>query len=732
MSVDSAAYEADIFRAFFAYAPQAAFIVSCDGEILHCNAHAAAMLGKTCADLEHGAAWLRPDNAQAWQDLCGVALGTDHSHRNEFILANGTPVHLHCVALRNAAKRPQALACLLEDRRAAMQQNQALHTCQQALADARQVWTDSPLTVFEWQAQSGWPVLAVSDNIVALSGYQAEEFLSGRIPFAALISPDDFNYLASALENAAQNGDSHLPAHVYQIVHKSGQLRRVLTYIRLKRDNNSYIYAYSAYLLDISALEITPPDNNAQVDPVHSRFLADMSHELRTPLNSILGFTQILLADPALADGHKNAVNNIHQSGSHLLELIGDILDLAKIEAGKMSIRPQPCLLYDLLQGLADSMRVRAELKDLMFVQDFDAALPHCVLADSTRLRQTLINLIGNALKFTRHGQITFKVFKQGDKIAFVVSDTGEGIDHANIESIFEPFRQVGSHRQEGSGLGLAISRHLVQLMGGALNVHSEPGLGSTFSFELKFPLARIEESADLNRQVIGYQGPRRTVLVVEDERLNRTILVNSLKNIGFHIKEAVNGEQALKLAGLHMPDVILMDIFMPDMDGLETTASLRQLPGGAQVPVIAVSASVFEQHRANSLAAGCNDFLAKPVNLDELRDKLATWLQLEWIYRDLEESVLPISSDGPALLPSPAQLQHLLSLAVRGDISTLSLEVAAMLRESPQYLNFAREVLHLADTFELRKLQAYIESCMTPTESLPSPSSEQPSDKPL
>ena len=371
-----------------------------------------------------------------------------------------------------------------------------------------------------------------------------------------------------------------------------------------------------------------------------SEFLAGMSHELRTPLNAVLGYAQLLTMDGGLSARQARGLDTIHKSGLHLLDLINDILDLARIEAGRTELTSEPVKLSDFLPSVVNLMRVKADEKRLALVFDAGAGLPEAVLADERRLRQVLLNLLGNAIKFTDKGTVTLRASAETKGAEQVllrldVEDTGVGMHPEDVERIFKPFEQVGDvqRRSGGTGLGLAITRALVNDMGGQVLVSSEFGRGTRFRVELPLPVA--QPAPDAPRSVPGvmrYQGPPRRVLVVDDVAENRTLLCDFLTNAGFEVAQASDGGQMLAAARSFRPDLILMDSVMPTVDGVEATRRLRRDADLAVIPVITVSASANAEHRAACLQAGVNVFLPKPVSLAALRAHIGEQLGLQWI----------------------------------------------------------------------------------------------------
>jgi len=380
---------------------------------------------------------------------------------------------------------------------------------------------------------------------------------------------------------------------------------------------------------------------------VRSDFLAQMSHELRTPLNAILGYAQILRRDAHVSERQRQQLTTIQESGEHLLALINDILDLARTDAGKLRLDLEEVRLDTFLQAVTEIIRVKAQEKDLQFhVEARD--LPAGVRVDSRRLRQILLNLLGNAVKFTDTGCVSLRVqaiasaspverAAQTDsvrtRLRFEVEDTGIGMADEQRARLFQPFEQLGEakRREGGTGLGLAISSALVRLMGGEIAVRSELGKGSCFGFEIELPVATLPPIPAQRKAPIAYQGASRKILVADDVAQSRRMLVEALTEVGFSVSEAADGGEAVAQARRLVPDLILMDLMMPVMDGLEAMRQIQATPGLEAVPVFVLSASAGPEEQARSRAAGAARFFPKPLDHEGLLQAIGEQLHLQW-----------------------------------------------------------------------------------------------------
>jgi CheY-like chemotaxis protein len=451
----------------------------------------------------------------------------------------------------------------------------------------------------------------------------------------------------------------------------------------------------------------------ARANQAKTDFLSTMSHELRTPLNAILGYAQILRRDTTLDERQMAGLNVIQQSGEHLLTLINDILDLAKVEAGKLELSLTDIALAKFLRIIAKIINIRARQKGLDFICDLAPKLPRGIHADEGRLRQVLLNLLTNAVKFTDQGRVSLRVgFSPPTRLRFEVQDTGIGVSVDQLEAIFQPFEQVSDaqRRLGGAGLGLAISRQFVRRMGGDIHVTSELGVGSTFWFELEAPVTDTEVLTLPERRVTGYEGPRKTVLVVDDVEANRLMAVDMLRQLGFEVVEAINGMEALRQAEVRHPDWILMDIVMPGMDGLEATRRLRQLPGLGEVPIIAMSASASGNDERKSLAAGVNAFVPKPIDLDQLLAQVDTHLKLSWIYEPNAASSGEHEVLTPLVAPPLQELHVLHQLARHGNMRDIVQWAQRVAELDERYRPFADQLRLMAKGYQSKAILTLVE----------------------
>ena len=433
-----------------------------------------------------------------------------------------------------------------------------------------------------------------------------------------------------------------------------------------------------------------------QANQAKSRYISNISHELRTPLNGILGYAQLLDDDVALPDHAKHAVGVIKRGGDHLLSLIEGTLDIARIESGKLTLDVKPVRLADLLQQITGLIENEARAKRLRFVADLDEALPEAVRADERRVRQLLLNILGNAVKFTQSGEVTFKVRYAREMARIEISDTGPGIAPADLERVFEPFTRGSSAAGAsvgGTGLGLTVSKMLTDLMGGELKVHSVVGLGTTFSLRLFLPQVRASELPKPARSGLrtGYVGDRRRIWVVDNEEADRGLLLRVLEPLGFEVTPHASGLACLDALRQtkpgQRPHALFMDLAMPGLDGWGTLRAIRA-EGLSDAPAAIVSANAFDKSLDNDVGITPEDFLVKPVRMNELLDWLGRQLHLQWI--EVERWKAPAVGSGHTAAPS-----------AHGAASRLPSLAALLLLEDQVHAGYVRGVHKALDQIE-------------------------------
>ncbi len=459
-----------------------------------------------------------------------------------------------------------------------------------------------------------------------------------------------------------------------------------------------------------------------------SEFLASMSHELRTPLNGILGYAQILSRSETLTEKEQDGVIVIRESGEHLLTLINEILDLAKIEAGKLQLQPATTKLMPLLRGVVEICRIQAEKKGLTFQTRLDEEIPQQVILDEKCLRQVLLNLLSNAVKFTKTGSVEFRVEclsisvvnELSCRLHFSILDTGVGMDAKEMESLFHAFEQVGedSIQAQGTGLGLAISQQIVKLMGDEIRVRSQPAQGSEFTFELDVPIGNDSSNHRESHggKVIGYKGKSKLILVVDDRVNNRNMIRSYLEPLGFLIHEACNGQEALESSIQYKPDLIITDLIMPGMDGHGFLELLRASPQFSKIPVFVASASVDAVARDMTLAQGGDEFIGKPINLDTLLDLLQKHLNLSWHVEILEHKPMPsVPQQSNLILKTPPleDLQEMLRLVSIGRIRQFSKYVDFLCEQDSELSPFLNPLKGFAKRFEVRELESALQASL-------------------
>lgn len=439
-----------------------------------------------------------------------------------------------------------------------------------------------------------------------------------------------------------------------------------------------------------------------QANQAKSRYITAISHELRTPLNSILGYAQILDADDDVPPNRKQAVSVIRRSGDHLLSLIEGTLDIARIEGGKLALDIKTLDFQDFLQQIVDMFELQARNRGLSFDYETPGFIPPLVRADEKRLRQILINVLGNAIKFTVRGGVTFKVEFLREMAIFEISDTGPGISTADLDKIFEPFVRGNSPQVGGSGVGLTIARMLTDLMGGELQVMSDLGKGSMFRIRLFLPRVYAEKAQATQKILpVAYEGERRRILVVDNEKTDRELLQRLLEPLGFIVEQACSGYDCIEKIPGFDPDIIFMDLAMPGIDGWETIRRIRQ-QGLSKAHIAIISANAFDKGLENDVGIRASDFIVKPINVQELYRWLQDALKLVWV---TGKSVLSDSGTRPAHRPlvgpdktSQSRLEEAISLGyLRGILEQLAVIESA----DVQYAEYVSVLRELARQFQ-------------------------------
>lgn len=482
---------------------------------------------------------------------------------------------------------------------------------------------------------------------------------------------------------------------------------------------------YTAILRDISDRKAVEADLQRAKEAAESanraksQFLANMSHELRTPLNAILGFTQLMTRDASLSASQQEHLGIVSRSGEHLLELINDILTMSKIEAGLITLNENSFDLYWLLDSLEEMLRLRAESRGLQLNFEIDPQVSQYLNSDESKLRQVLINLLGNAIKFTEVGSVTLRVsskidFQERGTIHFEVEDTGAGIVPEEMDKLFQAFVQTetGRRSQEGTGLGLSIARQFVRLLGGEIAIESTVGRGTLVRFYIPVTLAQASQVSPKRspKQVVGLvpNQPAYRILVVEDKSASRQLLVELLESIGFAVRSAENGEQAIAVWHSWSPHLIWMDMRMPVMDGYEATKRIKATTEGEKTAILALTASAFESEKAIVLAAGCDDFVRKPFKEEIIFEKMAEHLGVQYVYAEATNS--PASDRSPsstiqaadlAVMPTEwiARLQKYSSQAKDKRVIELIEEIPA------EHAVLAQNLSYLVDNFHFDRI---------------------------
>lgn len=599
------------------------------------------------------------------------------------------------------------------------ERTQALQESEEKFSKAFRL-SPEPLAIVAYESGQ---ILDVNDSFLTLSGYIREEVIGKTgIELNLWACPQDLETAICYIE--AQGTVRNMEIQ-YRI--KSGTLRTVLfsaEVIELNRE--PCVLCVLSDITELKQVEAVLQEAKTAAESANkakSTFLANMSHELRTPLNAILGFTQVMQRNSAYAAATPE-LTIISRSGEHLLALINDILDMSKIEAGQTTLDLATFDLAALLTTLEAMLRLRAKSKELLLTFQNHTPTPYYLIGDEQKLRQVLINLLGNAIKFTDRGSVTLEVIHQESPtppkdhllLQFTISDTGPGIAEEDVARLFDPFVQTtaGRRSHQGTGLGLAISQTFVQLMGGTIQVHSVLGQGSQFQFCIPMQWAT---SADIQatqppRQVVGLapNQPRYRMLIVDEVPENRLLLRALLEPIGFEIIEAHHGQAAIAQWQTYAPHLIWMDMRMPVMDGYEATRLIKSTPEGKDTIIIALTASALSQDREKILGIGCDDFIRKPFREAEIWEAIAHHLGVVYVYADQRSSgrdsvnsttAQQVAADDLRIMPQ-AWIERLHAAAISGD-DVLALQLVQAIPADQQSLAIA--LTELIQTFRLDTL---------------------------
>lgn len=502
-----------------------------------------------------------------------------------------------------------------------------------------------PGAIYRFKYENTWTINFLSDEIMYISGYPASDFINGSIgKLIDIVHPEDRFNLRCNVSKAIEKKRPYMVD--YRMLHSDGSVHWVHERGQGVSNGNGDLMFLEGVIIDITQrkqneTQLIEARNIAEkASRTKTEFLANMSHELRTPLNGILGYAQLLQRSEGINDDQTKYVGIIRQSGEYLLSLIEDLLDFSKIESDTLEVDKQIFSISNLLKDIVNIFSLRLKEKNIHFEFKVQSDIPKTIYGDERILKQILINLLSNAVKFTDQGKVWLNIHYDDNVLSIDVGDTGCGIKESNFKKIFEPFRQsTPNDCIQGTGLGLSICKKLVDMMEGQLQMQSKIGEGSIFKVQLNFPAAPVVSipAKTLENDLPPSEDPLK-ILIVDDNIDNLMMLSRLLSSIGFEVNTATSGQECLTRVKTYNPDVVLMDIVMPEMNGLEVCQQLRETEIGEKLVIIALSANAYKKDREDSIAAGCNDFVSKPVNLEEL---------LNCLQKQFSAIILPPQKEG-------------------------------------------------------------------------------------
>jgi len=572
-----------------------------------------------------------------------------------------------------------------------------------------------------WDLDLQTGLVTVGESFYRILGYDAPAKPYPVAAFKHIACPDDLQIIASAVDSwlGLATGNSV----EFRVKDRAGNFRWI--YSRgdvVENDQNDKPIRAMGIMTDVTDRKrIEQELVNARIaaeDALHakSQFLSSVSHELRTPLNGVLGYAQLLQRDSGIPAGSQEYLRAIESCGKHLLTLINDVLDLAKIESGNIDIVCRANKLDDIVANVSDIVAHRAKSKGLDFIVDRSPNLPEQVQVDEVKLRQVLVNLLDNAVKFTSVGTVVLKLHAdfQNHQLMFSVTDSGMGIPQEKLRDVFEPFRQVNPQDGKGTGLGLSICRRLVEAMGGSLNVSSEFGRGSCFYFDV--PLLQIGANdlvddltvdvVDALPELLAGVGQNPAIIIADDVAVNRHVLLSMLEDVTTDIREAVNGLEVIEHLKERSAKLVLMDLRMPEMDGMEATRIIKQEMGMSEVAIIMASATTDEDMMEEAIQVGCNGFLPKPISIGDLLSIVAATCGIE--EQDAVTATAVVANDMPVIdmvLPDDKDLQQLTAAVDLGDVTGLREQLQQLRKRNPECDGFIDEAEEYLREFDFDKL---------------------------